>query len=171
LNELHDETEENCPDCENTAEPFAISLLTPCYVPGPTDISTSEKVKFNYISRYACTRASPLVCPNQTLITEFGVLRLSRELEGKDINALAYARAIAVRSGCSELVPRRLGLKVLYCAGYQRSDSTNLSDSTFSDLSEIAYPFRITSGNFETEVSKLPFLGGKITSKVQLSYK
>lgn len=53
------------------------------------------------MSPYACARASPLVCPNQKLVTELEILRLSRELESKDINALAYARAIAVRSSCS----------------------------------------------------------------------
>jgi DNA polymerase mu len=97
LNELHDETVVNCPDCEISTKSPAISLLTPSYIPSPTDLSTSEKVKLNYMSRYACTRVSPLVCPNQTLIIELGILRLSRELEGKDLNALAYARAISVR--------------------------------------------------------------------------
>jgi hypothetical protein len=94
LNELDD-----CPDREITKEPHDMSLLAPAswYIPSPIDLSTTERVKLNYMSRYACTRVSPLVCPNQALITEFGILRLSRELEGKDVNALAYARAISVR--------------------------------------------------------------------------
>lgn len=96
MNELYHETEENGPDCDNSAEALPVSLP---YVPRPVDISTSEKIKLNYMSRYACTRASPLICPNQALVTELGILRRSRELEGKDVNALAYARAIAVRPG------------------------------------------------------------------------
>jgi DNA polymerase mu len=101
LRNLPHETRDDSPDRGNSMESSVISPLTPCYVPGQTDNSTSEKVKLNYTSRYACTRASPLVCPNQSLITQLEVLRLFRELEGKDINALAYARAIAVRSSCS----------------------------------------------------------------------
>lgn len=96
LNELHDETEENCPGCENSPESLVVSLPRPCHVSGPTDTSTNEKIKLNYMSPYACARASPLVCPNQKLVTELEILRLSRELESKDINALAYTRAIAV---------------------------------------------------------------------------
>lgn len=42
-------------------------------------------------------RASPLICPNQVLVAELAVLQKSRELESKNINALSYERAIAVR--------------------------------------------------------------------------
>lgn len=58
---------------------------------------TSDKVKANYAARFACTRASPLICPNQDLVAELAVLQKSRDLEGKSINALSYERAIAVR--------------------------------------------------------------------------
>lgn len=48
------------------------------------------------------------------------------------------------------------------------SDPINLSSSIVSDFSEIAYPFRISPRNFETEVTMLPYLGEKIISKVRL---
>lgn len=54
----------------------------------PTTLST-------YTARYACLRASPLVCPNQALVVQLGVLRMHRDLEGKWINALSYERAIS----------------------------------------------------------------------------
>ena len=56
----------------------------------------SQPVTLDYKARYACQRASPLICPNQALAAELGILRLHRHLEGKGINALAYERAIAV---------------------------------------------------------------------------
>lgn len=57
---------------------------------------TSEKVKNNWRSRYACARAHPLICPNQALAIALNVLGRSRELEGLSVNALAYERAVAV---------------------------------------------------------------------------
>lgn len=96
LHESIEETVHNCPEGESSTE-----LSSPTFVESSgaqtSEAPTSRTVKLNYMSRYACQRASPLVCPNQTLVGELDVLRHSRELEGLDINALGYARAIAVR--------------------------------------------------------------------------
>jgi DNA polymerase mu len=99
LKELHDQTEESCPDCEDPPDSLPIEPHPqPSVLYFPLALTpTSEKVKSNYAARYACTRASPLVCPNQALAAELGILQQSRELEGKAINALSYERAIAVR--------------------------------------------------------------------------
>ncbi|RDB25356.1 DNA-directed DNA/RNA polymerase mu [Hypsizygus marmoreus] len=100
LSELREETAANCPDCK--------MQLTSCHCVSSsstnvkssadpaTHLITSTKVLSNYAARYACQRASPLVCPNQTLCAELNILRLHRELEGKAINALGYERAIAI---------------------------------------------------------------------------
>lgn len=55
--------------------------------------------KLNYMSLYACQRASPLVCPNQDLARELDIIRQSRALEGEDRSALSYQRAISVIKG------------------------------------------------------------------------
>lgn len=76
-----------------SASPSRPDSRLPLSIPLDT---TSDKVKANYKSRYACCRASPLICPNQALIEELHVLERSRELEGKSTNALSYERAISV---------------------------------------------------------------------------
>ncbi|KAJ2917762.1 hypothetical protein MD484_g2678, partial [Candolleomyces efflorescens] len=50
----------------------------------------------NWRAKYACQRASPLVCPNEGLAMELSILRRDREMEGLERNALAYERAIGV---------------------------------------------------------------------------
>ncbi|KAF8633429.1 hypothetical protein AX17_004600 [Amanita inopinata Kibby_2008] len=100
LKQLHEETASRCPDRSRATSPER---------PGsPPDNSsrqaepmelidtTSQKVKANYMSSYACARASPLICPNQELVLELSVLERSRELDGKSVNALSYARAMSV---------------------------------------------------------------------------
>ncbi len=61
----------------------------------------ADKVKstkdINYRQPYSCLRSSPLECLNQKLVKELAIIRRSRELEGQEINALAYERAIGVR--------------------------------------------------------------------------
>ncbi|KAF4621400.1 hypothetical protein D9613_000864 [Agrocybe pediades] len=103
ITELHDETVENCPDedcvhCKSSEPPasHASSSSSPPAYTIPIVKPTPEKVFKNWKSRYACTRASPLVCINQGLAAELGILGRSRELEGLGINALAYERAVAV---------------------------------------------------------------------------
>ncbi|KAF5380505.1 hypothetical protein D9615_004682 [Tricholomella constricta] len=101
LRELHDETAKNCPDCNLPSCDCTPSLAT---VGSTSRVSaddtmklvTSPRIFSNYTARYACLRASPLVCPNQALAAELGVLYLHRDLEGKAVNALGYQRAISV---------------------------------------------------------------------------
>lgn len=62
-------------------------LLPPSKSPTP--------VELDHTAHFSCSRASPLVCPNQSLCAEFDVLRRSRVLEGNERSALSYARAIA----------------------------------------------------------------------------
>ncbi|KAM6502527.1 DNA polymerase mu [Amanita muscaria] len=90
LKELQGETAHLCPDSDH------LSSLSPTPEKSRLFEPTSEKVKANYASRYACCRASPLVSPNQALLEELSVLERHRELEGKSVNALSYARAISV---------------------------------------------------------------------------
>ena len=49
----------------------------------------------NHASRYACQRASPLICPNQALAVELDIIKRSRALEGEERSALSYSRAIS----------------------------------------------------------------------------
>jgi DNA polymerase mu len=57
---------------------------------------TSRRVFENWKARYACQRASPMVCLNQALAAELNVLTRSRELEGLSMNALSYEKSVAV---------------------------------------------------------------------------
>ena len=73
--------------------------LLPLEPPIPTDVG-----KLSYTSRYACQRASPLVCPNQALVRALDTIRQSRALEGEDRSALSYERAASVIK-CASTVP------------------------------------------------------------------
>ncbi|KAI0079811.1 Nucleotidyltransferase [Panus rudis PR-1116 ss-1] len=64
--------------------------LLPPLVPIPTNLG-----RLSYTSKYACQRASPLICPNQDLAVELDIIRRSRGLEGEERSALSYARAIS----------------------------------------------------------------------------
>ena len=68
--------------------------LLPPDPPIPTNLE-----KLDYMSRYACQRASPLVCPNQALVRELDVIRRSRALEGEERSSLSYQRAASVIKG------------------------------------------------------------------------
>ena len=76
-----------------TAHHIPPHLLPPA-LPIPTSVSL-----LNHASKYACQRASPLVCPNQALAVELGVIKRSRALEGEERSALSYSRAISVIKG------------------------------------------------------------------------
>ncbi|KAL0955859.1 hypothetical protein HGRIS_002061 [Hohenbuehelia grisea] len=114
LHELEEETAHNCPessqcsDWSNQTQPTSQAdhppdvdfPLSPPKTPPPpysvhVDPDPSEN-QLSYKARYACQRATPLVCTNQGLATELDVLRKQRELEGEHVNALAYERAVAV---------------------------------------------------------------------------
>ncbi|KAG6850855.1 hypothetical protein H0H93_007473 [Arthromyces matolae] len=90
LDELQEETEKST----SIRSPKQESVLGPSGVEIP---STDPKVFSNHTARYACQRASPLVCPNQKLVVELGVLRMHRDFEGKAANALSYDRAISIK--------------------------------------------------------------------------
>ncbi|EIW53979.1 Nucleotidyltransferase [Trametes versicolor FP-101664 SS1] len=77
-------------DASGQAAPIPAHLLPP----DPPNVTDLEKL--NYMSLYACQRASPLVCPNQDLARELDIIRQSRALEGEDRSALSYQRAISV---------------------------------------------------------------------------
>ncbi|KAI0667091.1 Nucleotidyltransferase [Trametes maxima] len=83
---------------EITAIHFPDNLLPP-NPPTPTDIK-----KLDHTSRYACQRASPLVCPNQDLVRELNIIRQSRILEGEDRSALSYQRALSIIKAYPEKV-------------------------------------------------------------------
>ncbi|THH18302.1 hypothetical protein EUX98_g8985 [Antrodiella citrinella] len=68
----------------------------------PTDVS-----KLSYKSRYACQRASPLVCPNQNLALQLDIIRRSRALEGEERSALSYARAISTLKAYPHVITSR----------------------------------------------------------------
>ncbi|KAJ3565560.1 hypothetical protein NP233_g7552 [Leucocoprinus birnbaumii] len=108
VTQLQEETAEHCPksaqDPEEKKESQDLSSLI-LSSPGSSSSSrestqttkpTSEKIKNNWRSRYACSRASPLVCINQDLAVALNVLAHARDLDGLSANALAYERAVAV---------------------------------------------------------------------------
>ncbi|KAI9441646.1 Nucleotidyltransferase [Lactarius indigo] len=51
-------------------------------------------VELDHTAHFCCSRASPLVCPNQALCAEFDVLRRSRALESNERSALTFPRVI-----------------------------------------------------------------------------
>ena len=65
------------------------AYLLPPPVPPP-------EVKLDHTAHFCCSRASPLVCPNQPLCAALDVLKRGRALESNERSALSYARAIAV---------------------------------------------------------------------------
>ncbi|KAI0821017.1 Nucleotidyltransferase [Irpex lacteus] len=77
------------PTKENCLASTPLHLLPPS-PPIPTDTT-----KLDWRSRYACQRASPLVCPNQAVAAELDIIKRSRALEGEERSALSYSRAIA----------------------------------------------------------------------------
>ena len=71
----------------------------PRHLRAPSPPLETDTSKLNYKSRFACQRASPLVCPNQELVRELDVIRQSRALEGEARSALSYQRALSVIKG------------------------------------------------------------------------
>ncbi|KAJ7125118.1 hypothetical protein C8R44DRAFT_782368 [Mycena epipterygia] len=98
LRELHQTTVENCPNSDGSSDEGDAS--------GASSFATTEfkqpveqpvePMKAHYTSRYACLRRCPMVCPNEGLVRQLGIIRRSRELEGQDIRALSYERTISV---------------------------------------------------------------------------
>ncbi|KAF9486019.1 DNA polymerase mu [Pholiota conissans] len=108
LRELHNETVAHCPDAavdDVTSGESAASSQTstaakeaksPAPPPAPSVKPTDPRVFKNWRSRYACERASPLVCPNQALAVELAVLNRAREMEGENMSALSYEKSVAI---------------------------------------------------------------------------
>ncbi|KAI0710318.1 Nucleotidyltransferase [Cerioporus squamosus] len=126
IQELHETTIEHCPDCnckpcacsdgdsnavtprvdtKQLPSPPSVSIHKPALpapVPVPENLLPPDPPiptnleKLDYMSRYACQRASPLVCPNQVLVRELDIIRRSRALEGEERSALSYERAASV---------------------------------------------------------------------------
>ncbi|KAI0282848.1 hypothetical protein BGY98DRAFT_912143 [Russula aff. rugulosa BPL654] len=53
------------------------------------------EVKLDHTAHFCCSRASPLVCPNQPLCDALDILKRGRALESNERSALSYSRAIA----------------------------------------------------------------------------
>ncbi|KAH6913918.1 DNA polymerase mu [Coprinopsis sp. MPI-PUGE-AT-0042] len=109
IKELEEQTNENCPNhgpgCrdEKCAGKSQKSTAEAHRTHTDTNIAlepTAKRVFENWRARYAAQRAHPLVCPNQGLAEALSVLCRSRELEGLNINALAYQRAVSMIKAC-----------------------------------------------------------------------
>ncbi|KAI8978206.1 Nucleotidyltransferase [Trametes punicea] len=72
------------------------SVQVPAHLLPPDPPIPTRVEKLSYTSRYACQRASPLVCPNQDLVRELDPIRQSRALEGEERSALSYQRALSI---------------------------------------------------------------------------
>jgi len=101
LNDLHDDTVRQCPDGPDLpvdtgmSPDIESSSLDPAgQLPTSTEL---DRLSLSHKARLCLFRASPLICPNQTLVDELKVIHLSRKLEGEDRSMLSYQRAIAVR--------------------------------------------------------------------------
>lgn len=68
---------------------------TPLHLLPPSPPIPTNTTNLDWKSRYACQRASPLVCPNQAVAVELDIIKRSRALEGEERSALSYSRAIA----------------------------------------------------------------------------
>jgi hypothetical protein len=68
------------------------------YAPSTSSLSNSTRgaIELSWRNTYSTHRLSPLICPNQDLIAELGIVRRKRELEDDPQSPSAYQRAIAV---------------------------------------------------------------------------
>lgn len=110
LSELHDETVHNCPDGDDDSDTAASSPPTDSllHLRSPSQ-EPAASADLDWKSRYACCRASPLVCVNQHLVSRLAIIRRSRELEDDKISALSYDHAIGmIKSYPYELTEDRL---------------------------------------------------------------
>lgn len=100
---------------DNVEEIPSTTMTSTAYSLAPVDSDIcDDDTPLDHTARYSCLRNSPLVCPNQELVRQLAVLRLHRDFEGLDINALSYDRAIAVWNICFILAQAELHL------GHQR---------------------------------------------------
>ena len=137
-----------------------ISLDPPAFLLPPS--KPPPAVELDHTAHFCCSRASPLVCPNQSLCAEFDVLRRSRVLEGNERSALSYARAIAV--SVTSLALQR-ALKPTRLKGYQRCPDPYPTADVHPLTVYLAFPRAITESE-RSEVRKLPFIGTKVSKMV-----
>lgn len=126
-----------------TEEPNSLIRVPENLLPPDPPLETNMS-RLDYNSRFACQRASPLVCPNQSLAVELDIIKRSRALEGEDRSALSYSRAIATIKGM-----RHPALSSKLRSHYPA-----------------AYPRIITS---RRQIEKLPYLGPKTLALVNTS--
>lgn len=92
----------NSPPTPSRSPPRAACTdsIPPAYLLPPP--APPPEVKLDHTAHFCCSRASPLVCPNQPLCDALDVLKRGRALESNERSALSYSRAIAV----SAILPR-----------------------------------------------------------------
>ena len=100
LPELHDETVKHCPENDSSGPSQSQGESSTSHLPTIVKPTSSRMFK-NWTARYACKRASPLVCVNQALAVELDIIGRHRQLESLSINALSYERSVAVCLPCS----------------------------------------------------------------------
>ncbi|TCD66672.1 hypothetical protein EIP91_001090 [Steccherinum ochraceum] len=91
----------------STSAATAKNVKIPSHLLAPSPSIPTNTSKLSYNSRYAVQRASPLICPNQSLAVELDIIRRSRALEGEERSALSYARAISVIKAYPHLITSR----------------------------------------------------------------
>ena len=135
------------------------AYLLPPPVPPPD-------VKLDHTAHFCCSRASPLVCPNQPLCEALDVLKRGRALESNERSALSYSRAIAVSPPMvlPSFHPVR-SLNPYALIGYQRCSRVHLMLSARPLTESSAFPRKITAKE-RREVQKLPYIGAKISKMV-----
>jgi hypothetical protein len=137
-----------------------ISPAPPAFLLPPSKPPTP--VELDHTAHFCCSRASPLVCPNQSLCAEFDVLRRSRVLEGNERSALSYARAIAVSVILAYTSART---QPVCSTGYQRCPNTCPAADVHPLTVCLAFP-RVITESERREVQKLPFIGTKVSKLV-----
>ena len=143
-----------------SSRPAHIGPAPPAFLLPPSKPPTP--VELDHTAHFSCSRASPLVCPNQSLCAEFDILRRSRVLEGNERSALSYARAIAVSviyhfiSACTQ---------PSCSTGHQRCSNTCPKPGVYMLTVYLAFP-RVITKSERGEVQKLPFIGTKVSTMV-----
>ncbi|KAF5321048.1 hypothetical protein D9619_001670 [Psilocybe cf. subviscida] len=136
LGALHKETVDNCPDCHDHANRSRSSTLAPDdeYASndeggGPTMTKPTDSGVFkDWTAKYACQRASPLVSVNQGLVNELNVIGRSRELEGEEVNALAYEKAAAILKSYPDRITQRNFHDVTKLKGIGKKTSSKIQE-------------------------------------------
>jgi hypothetical protein len=138
-----------------------VNLTPPAFLlPPPVQPPPS---KLDHTARFSCSRASPLVCVNQSLCSTLDLLRRSRALESNERSALSYARAIAV----SLTLPRLVCFLTVYVRQVIKGACVCIVYPTPTLLTGYsAFPRKITARE-RREVQKLPFIGSKVSKMVR----